>query len=358
LVAVSFLLFDPKLHDQAEVGPPVESRKTVNLALQGVGSHGAFTWGVLDRLLEDERICFDGISATSAGAVNAVVLACGLAAGGREQAKKALGTYWRRLSEMTSTGIFQPSVLDQMSGNFGLDLSPGFMFVDALSHFFSPYELNPIKYNPFKELLDEVVDFDVVRGQKLIKLFLCATNVRTGKVKIFGSEELTASHVVASSCQPIMMHAVEIEGEYYWDGGFMGNPAIFPVIYACEARDIVLVHLTPTERPETPMTATAIYSRMQEVAFNSSLMREMRAVAFVTDLIDSGKMADGKRLLIHAIDGEDVIATLSNSSKLNGNWGFLTHLHKAGRERADRWLAENFDRLGVETTVDMLARYL
>jgi NTE family protein len=355
---VSFLLFDPSLHDQAKTEQQLVPQKTVNLALQGVGSHGAFTWGVLDRLLEDKRICFDGISATSAGAVNAVVLAGGLAAGGREQAKAALRTYWQRLSEMTSTGIFQPSALDQISGNFGLDLSPGFMFVDALSHFFSPYELNPIKYNPFRELLEEVVDFELVRRQKLIKLFLCATNVRTGKVKIFGAEELTADHVVASSCQPIMMHAVEIDGEYYWDGGFMGNPAIFPVIYACEARDIVLVHLTPTERPETPMTATAIYSRMQEVAFNSSVMREMRAIAFVTDLIDSGKMAEGKRMLIHAIDGEDVISTLSNSSKLNGNWGFLTHLHKAGRDRADQWLTANFDRIGVETTVDMLARYL
>ena len=352
------LLFDHRLHDETKINPQIAHQKTVNLALQGVGSHGAFTWGVLDRLLEDERLSFDGISATSAGAVNAVVLAYGLAAGGREQAKSALQNYWRRLSEMTSTGIFQPSVLDQMSGNFGLDLSPGFMFVDALSHFFSPYELNPLRYNPFKDLLEEVVDFALLRRQKLIKLFLGATNVRSGKVKIFSSDELRADHVVASSCQPIMMHAVEIDGEYYWDGGFMGNPAIFPVIYACEARDIVLVHLTPTERPGTPMTATAIYSRMQEVAFNSSLMREMRAVAFVTDLIDSGKMADGKRMLIHAIDGEDVIATLSNSSKLNGNWGFLTYLHKTGRERADQWLKANFDRIGVETTVDMRLRYL
>ena len=352
------LLFDHRLHDETKINPQIAHQKTVNLALQGVGSHGAFTWGVLDRLLEDERLSFDGISATSAGAVNAVVLAYGLAAGGREQAKSALQNYWRRLSEMTSTGIFQPSVLDQMSGNFGLDLSPGFMFVDALSHFFSPYELNPLRYNPFKDLLEEVVDFALLRRQKLIKLFLGATNVHSGKVKIFSSDELRADHVVASSCQPIMMHAVEIDGEYYWDGGFMGNPAIFPVIYACEARDIVLVHLTPTERPGTPMTATAIYSRMQEVAFNSSLMREMRAVAFVTDLIDSGKMADGKRMLIHAIDGEDVIATLSNSSKLNGNWGFLTYLHKTGRERADQWLKANFDRIGVETTVDMRLRYL
>ena len=235
------LLFDHRLHDETKISSQVAHQKTVNLALQGVGSHGAFTWGVLDRLLEDERLSFDGISATSAGAVNAVVLAYGLAAGGREQAKSALQNYWRRLSEMTSTGIFQPTVLDQMSGNFGLDLSPGFMFVDALSHFFSPYELNPLKYNPFKDLLDEVVDFELLRRQKLIKLFLCATNVRSGKVKIFGSEELRSDHVVASSCQPIMMHAVEIDGEYYWDGGFMGNPAIFPVIYACEARDIVLV---------------------------------------------------------------------------------------------------------------------
>jgi NTE family protein len=347
----------PDLAD-ATTTQPTACRKSVNLALQGVGSHGAFTWGVLDRLLEDERLLFDGISATSAGAVNAVVLASGLAAGGRDGAKSALENYWRRLSELTSTGIFQPSLLDQMSGNFGLDLSPGFMFVDALSHFFSPYELNPIHYNPFKDLLDELVDFELLRQQKLTKLFLCATNVRSGKVKIFTSDELRSEHVVASSCQPIMMHAVEIEGEYYWDGGFMGNPAIFPVIYACEARDIVLVHLTPTDRPGIPMTATAIYSRMQEVAFNSSLMREMRAVAFVTDLIDSGRMVDGKRMLIHAIDGEDVIGTLSNSSKLNGNWGFLSYLHKLGRERADEWLTANFDRLGVETTVDMRARYL
>ena len=261
---------------------------------------------------------------------------------------------------MTSTGIFQPSLLDQMSGNFGLDLSPGFMFVDALVAFlFAPHELNPIKYNPFKELLDEVVDFELLRQQKLTRLFLCATNVRSGKVKIFTSDELRSEHVVASSCPADHdARGRNRRGVLFGDGGFMGNPAIFPVIYACEARDILLVHLTPTEQPGIPMTGSAIYSRMQEVAFNSSLMREMRAIAFVTDLIDSGRMADGKRMLIHAIDGEDVIGTLSNSSKLNGNWGFLTYLHKIGRERADEWLKANFDRVGVETTVDMRERYL
>jgi len=341
-----------------QASPPVAGQKAVNLALQGVGSHGAFTWGVLDRLLEEERLAFDGISATSAGAVNAVVLAYGLAVGGREGAKRSLDRYWRRLSGMASASIFQPSFLDKMYGNFGLDYSPGYVFTDTLSQVFSPYQLNPVNYNPFKQLLEEIIDFQVLRRQRAVKLFLCATNVRSGKVKIFPSEELRSDHVVASSCQPLMMHAVEIDGEYYWDGGFMGNPALFPVIYACEARDIVLVRLTPTERLENPTTSRAILSRMQEVTFNSSVMREIRVVAFVSKLIDEGKIIDGKRMLLHAIDGEDVIGDLSNSSKLNGDWDFLQHLHKIGRERADKWLNSNFDRLGVETTIDLQSKYL
>jgi NTE family protein len=340
-----------------QIGPPIGGQKLVNLALQGVGSHGAFTWGVLDRLLEEERLALDGISATSAGAVNAVVLAYGLAVGGREGAQRSLDRYWRRLSEMASASIFQPSLFDKMSGNFGLDHSPGYVFADTLSQVFSPYQLNPLNYNPFKELLEEVIDFEVLRQQAAVKVFLCATNVRSGKVKIFRTEELCSDHVVASSCQPLMMHAVKIDGEYYWDGGFMGNPALFPVIYGCQACDIILVRLTPTERAENPTTSRAILSRMQEVTFNSTVMREMRVVAFVTKLIDDG-MADAKRIFIHAIDGEDVIGALSNSSKLNGDWDYLQHLHKIGRERADVWLSSNFDRLGVETTIDLQSKYL
>ena len=341
-----------------QASPSAAGQKLVNLALQGVGSHGAFTWGVLDRLLEEERLALDGISATSAGAVNAVALAYGLAVGGREGAKRSLDRYWRRLSDMASASVFQPSFLDKMYGNFGLDHSPGYVFVDTLSQIFSPYQLNPQNYNPFKKLLEEVIDFEVLRRQSAVKLFLCATNVRNGKVKIFRSDELRSDHVVASSCQPLMMHAVEIDGEFYWDGGFMGNPALFPVIYACEARDIILVRLTPSERPENPTSSRAILTRMQELTFNSSVMREMRVVAFVTRLIDDGKIVDGKRMLIHAIDGEDVIGTLSNSSKLNGDWDFLQHLYKTGRERADQWLKSNFDRLGVETTIDLQSKYL
>ena len=247
---------------------------------------------------------------------------------------------------------------DKIYGNFGLDHSPGYMFTDTLSKVFSPYQLNPLNYNPFKELLEEVIDFAVLRRQRAVKVFLCATNVRSGKVSIFPSEQLRSDHVVASSCQPLMMQAVEIDGEHYWDGGFMGNPALFPIIYACEARDIILVRLTPTERQENPMTSPAILSRMQEVTFNSSVMREMRVVAFVSQLIDDGKIADGKRVLLHAIDGEDVIGALSNSSKLNGDWDFLRYLHDIGRERAGEWLQSNFHRLGVETTIDLQSKYL
>ncbi len=348
----------PANSSSLESGPPPGGPKLVNLALQGVGSHGAFTWGVLDRLLEEERLALDGISATSAGAVNAVLLAYGLAVGGREGAKKALDRYWRRLSEVATASIFQPSFLDKIYGNFGLDHSPGYLFTDTLSKVFSPYQLNPLNYNPFKELLEEVIDFEVLRRQRAVKVFLCATNVRSGKVSIFPSEQLRSEHVVASSCQPLMMQAVEIDGEHYWDGGFMGNPALFPIIYACAARDIILVHLTPTERPENPTSSPDILSRMQEVTFNSSVMREMRVVAFVSDLIDDGKIVDGKRMLLHAINGEDVIGALSNSSKLNGDWDFLQHLYKTGRERAEEWLKSNFDRLGVETTIDLQSKYL
>jgi NTE family protein len=347
-------------HPQPEelaASKPIAGQKVVNLALQGVGSHGAFTWGVLDRLLEDERLGFEGITATSAGAVNAVVLAQGLASGGREGARAALSQYWQRFAAMAAAGIFRPSPLDKMAGQFGLDYSPAFVLVDSLTQFLSPYLLNPLNFNPLKDLLNEVVDFDLLRRQKLVKLYLCATNVRTGKVKIFSSAEIGADHVLASACQPLMMHAVEIDGEHYWDGGFMGNPAIFPVIYGCEARDVVLVHLTPTERAENPTTPRSILTRMQEVTFNSSLMREMRAVAFFTRLIDEGRIAGVKRMLIHMIDGEDVIGALANSSKMNGDWEFLMHLHGLGRERAEAWLHSNFERLGIDSAVE-LQKYL
>jgi len=341
----------------SEPGGPIGGQKVVNLALQGGGSHGAFTWGVLDRLLEDERLSFDGITATSAGAVNAVVLADGLAAGGRDGARDLLRIFWQKMSEMTTSSIIAPSLVDRMNPNFGLEHSPGYVFIDILSRFMSPYQLNPLDYNPMKDLLNEVVDFERVRRQRTIKLFLSATNVRTGKVKVFNNEEITAEHVLASACLPFMMRAPEIDGEHYWDGGFMGNPAMYPVIYGCEARDIILVHLTPTERSELPTDSRAILNRMQEISFNSSLMREMRAIAFVTKMIDEGGFTGGKRMFIHLIEAEDVIRDLAGSSKMNADWKFLMHLFKIGHERADRWILTNFEHLGVTSTVDLQEKY-
>ena len=209
-----------------------------------------------------------------------------------------------------------------------------------------------------RDLLNAVVDFERVRQQQVVKLFLSATNVRTGKVAVFPNKEITAEHVLASACLPFMMRAPVIDGEAYWDGGFMGNPAIFPVIYGCESADVLLVHLTPTERAELPTNSRAILNRMQEISFNSSLMREMRAIAFVTQMIDDGKLTGGKRMFIHLIEAEDIIRELAGSSKMNADWKFLMHLFEIGRDRADKWIAANYDRIGAETTVDLKARYL
>ena len=347
----------PKSAD-IQASTPMVGEKMINLALQGGGSHGAFTWGVLDRLLEDERIAFDGITATSAGGVNAVLLADGLAAGGREGARQIMLKFWKKMSDTTSASIIAPSFLDKLNPNFGLENSPGYVMVDIISRFMSPYQLNPMDANPMRDLLDEVVNFERVRQQRVVKLFLSATNVRTGKVAVFPNKEITAEHVLASACLPFMMRAPVIDGEAYWDGGFMGNPAIFPVIYGCDSADVLLVHLTPTERVELPTNSRAILNRMQEISFNSSLMREMRAVAFVTQMIDDGKLTGGKRMFIHLIEAEDIIRELSGSSKMNAEWRFLMHLFEIGRDRADKWIAANYDRIGAETTVDLKARYL
>jgi NTE family protein len=335
----------------------VTGQKVVNLALQGGGSHGAFTWGVLDRLLEEERLAFDGITGTSAGAVNAVVLADGLAAGGREGARNALRLYWKKVSDVSSRGIFKPSAIDKANSDFGLDHSPGFLFMESLTYFASPYQMNPFNYNPIKDLLAGAIDFERVRRQTAVKLFICATNLQTAKVKIFSGKAIGVEQVLASACLPMMMHAVEVDGEFYWDGSYAGNPAIFPLVYDCEARDIILVHITPAERPGVPTTSLEIMNRMQEISFNTALIREMRAVAFVNRRIEEGKMAEGKRMLVHLIEAEDLIREFSWSSRLNGDWNFLTHLYEMGRARADDWLKTNFDRLGKESTVDLEDKY-
>lgn len=334
--------------------------KTVNLALQGGGAHGAFAWGVLDRLLEDGRLAFEGVSATSAGAMNATVLAYGLAEGGREGARKALANFWRRVSHAAILSPLQPSLIDRMLHNHSLSMSPAFAALDIMTRMFSPYELNTFNFNPLRKVLEGSVDFERLRANAKTKLYLCATNVRTGKVKVFENKDITVDAVMASACLPFIFKAVEIDGEAYWDGGYMGNPAIFPLIYGCESRDVVVVHINPLMRDEVPKTAQSILNRINEISFNSSLVREMRAIAFVTKLVDERKLEELglKRMLVHAIESETFMRELGVISKLNADWEFLTHLRDVGRKSAEAWLDTHFSKVNRESTVDISSVYL
>lgn len=336
--------------------------KDVNLALQGGGAHGAFAWGVLDCLLEDGRIGFEAISATSAGAMNAAVCAHGMLDGGPEGAREALHRFWKSISEASKKySPIKPNWWNQISGKHSLDDSPSYMFFDMLSRLFSPYELNPFNFNPLKNVLEETVDFERLRAAKdAIQLHICATNVETGKVRIFRNQELTPDAVLASACLPFLFQSVEIDGEFFWDGGYIGNPAIFPLIYDSASRDVVIVHINPIERKGCPKTAAEIMNRLNEVSFNSSLMREMRAIAFVSHLIDSGKVKEGemKRMLIHSIRADEFMADLGVSSKLNSDWTFLTHLCDMGRQTAQGWLEEHFAKVGRESSVDIKHEFL
>jgi NTE family protein len=321
--------------------PAIAEVKHINLALQGGGAHGAFTWGVLDRLLEEPRIAVEGVSATSSGAMNAVVMAHGLTIGGREAAREALQDFWQRVARVAAP--------------FG-----ALQLFELVSRFLSPYQLNPFNYNPLRHLIGRAVDFERLRQGSAIKLFLSATNVRTGKLKVFTDKEITADCVLASACLPSLYQAVEVDGEHYWDGGYMGNPVLFPLIYSCQSHDILVVHANAMERPDVPTTARDIMNRVNEISFNSSLMREMRAVAFVTKLIDDGKFGQGdtKRMFIHSVCANDVMCGLGMASKLNADGEFLRHLHALGRGQAQAWIDRHFDDLGARSTVDIQAAYL
>lgn len=343
-------------------GPGFSDRpRTINLALQGGGAHGAFTWGVLDRLLDETDLAFEGLSATSAGAMNAAVFAYGLAVDGREGARKALAAYWKRVSDAARSGPLQPSPIDRMLGDHKLAWSPVFSLMGFVTRVLSPYQFNPSDYNPLRELVEQSIDFDVLRRPDCpVKLFLSATNVRTGKVKVFAGEEISLSAVMASACLPTMFHAVEIDGEAYWDGGYMGNPTLFPLIYNCKSTDIVVVHINPLFRKDVPRTADDILNRINELSFNSSLMREMRAVSFVTGLVTQKRIVGEElpHVLIHSIADDEFMAALSSASKNNADWDFLIYLRDQGRKCAGDWLAKYFAKLGVESTVDIDGTYL
>ncbi|MEM6676410.1 MAG: patatin-like phospholipase family protein [Pseudomonadota bacterium] len=328
--------------------------KSVNLALQGGGSHGAFTWGVLDRIFEEDRIWIEAISGTSAGAMNAVVAAQGMYDGQAEGARQALHTYWAAVSAAGRASPIKRSPLDMLVGNWSLDTSPTYLFFDLMSRIASPYETNPLDLNPLRDLLDEHVDFEKVRACGDMGLYLSATNVETGRVRVFKREEITRDAVLASACLPFMFKAVEIDGEHYWDGGFMGNPVLFPFIDESPTDDIVIVQINPVLREGVPKTAREILNRVNEITFNSSLLRELRAIDFVRRLKETDHLPEGYReMRVHIIEARKRMRPLGASSKLNSEWAFLRHLFEIGREAADRWLQKNFDEIGHRSTLDV-----
>jgi NTE family protein len=332
--------------------------KAVNLALQGGGAHGAFTWGVLDRLIQDERLTFDGISGTSAGAMNAVVLASGFEKGGREGAREALQKFWRAVSRDGRMNPIQRSLMDRFLGNWSLDQNPAFIAFDVATRFLSPYDFNPFNINPLRELLEKEVDFEAVRGCKRLKLFISATNVRTGKARIFKTAEITPDAVMASACLPFLFQAVEIDGTPYWDGGYVGNPPLYPFFRATGTDDVILVQTNPVLREETPQTAREILNRINEITFNASLLSEFRAIGFVRRLIEGGIIRrftgkSGQRsLLLHRIAGTGELTDLTSSSKFNTEWSFFLHLRDIGRAAAEAFLKKNFVAIGKRATLD------
>ncbi len=325
----------------------------VDLALQGGGSHGAFTWGVLDRLLEEPWLKIEAISGTSAGAMNAAVLADGWTSGGAEGARSALDNYWQRVSQAASFSPLQRSPLDVMMGRWALDTSPAYLAMDLMSRVLSPYDLNPLGLNPLRGILSESIDFSRLPSSP-IKLFVTATNVRTGRGRIFRNAEITADVLLASACLPTLFQAIEIDGEHYWDGGYAGNPTITPLIRESDAIDTILVQINPRERSEPPRTASDILNRLNEISFNSPLMKELRMIAVLRQVADpgNGEGARWARMRTHRIL-TDMLADLGASSKLNAEWAFVSMLMEQGRKSADGFLAAHGNDVGVRSTADL-----
>lgn len=325
----------------------------VDLALQGGGAHGAFTWGVLDRLLEEPWLTFDGISGTSAGAMNAAVMASGHARGGAEGARAALEDFWKRVSESARFSPLQRGPLEMLTGQWTLDYSPMYLATEAASRLFSPYDLNPLGHHPLRPILADVVDFDALAASP-IKLFITATNVRTGRGRIFRNAEITPDALLASGCLPTMFQAVEIDGEFYWDGGYSGNPTITPLVRECASHDTILVQINPIVRAEVPRSARDIINRLNEVSFNAPLLKELRMMALLTRTADpgQGEGAMWANMRIHRI-ATDRVTELGASSKLITEWRFLTALRDEGRRTAGLFLDAHGADLGRRSTLDL-----
>jgi NTE family protein len=325
----------------------------VDLALQGGGSHGAFTWGVLDRLIEEPWLRIEAISGTSAGAMNAALLADGWMQGGAEGARGTLEAYWRRVSGAAAFSPLQRSPLDRLMGRWTLDMSPAYVVMDLIARTLSPYDLNPLGLNPLRKVLAESIDFDRL-ARAPIKLFITATNVRTGRGRIFRNAEITADVLLASACLPTMFQAIAIDGEHYWDGGYAGNPTLTPLVRESNAHDTILVQINPRERPGPPRTASDILNRLNEISFNSPLMKELRMIALLRHVADPGT-GEGARwagMRTHRIMS-DKLADFGASSKLNAEWEFVSLLKDEGRKSADAFLAAHGEDIGKHSTADI-----
>jgi NTE family protein len=331
-------------------------KKRVCIALQGGGAHGALTWGVLDRLLEEEAIVAEAMCGTSAGAVNAVVCAYGLHIGGPQKAKELMEQLWQKIS-LGGSFLFKPGIFDQAYSNGDIYNSPGYMMFNAITQFMSPYNFNPLNYNPLRDILNELIDFEELHLYNKKKLFICATNVKTNRAKIFTNKEITVDSVLASACLPFLFQAVEIDGEYYWDGGYMGNPPISPLITNTNIRDIVLIKINSININSVPTTARDIADRVNEISFNSSLINEMKLIHYRNELIRNGilKTDDNtnREIYVHTISGYEALSQLSQSSKMNISWEFLSSLKEKGRQIAEKWIKTDYNQVGLKSTFDV-----
>jgi NTE family protein len=339
-------------------GRPRNGRvKPVNLALQGGGAHGAFTWGVLDQLLDDGRVEIEGVSGTSAGAVNAVMLADGLSRGGADEARQRLADFWRAASVDGHLPGLQRAVVERLFPFVPRD-NPWF---GAMSRMLSPYDLNPLNINPLKELVERFVDFAALRGDRGLELFISATNVRTGEPRVFTRPEITPEVVMASAALPLLFHAVEIDGVSYWDGGYSGNPAVIPFLRATATEDVLIVQINPHERRKVPTRTREIMSRVNEINFNASLLSELRGVAFVNRLIDEGRLPRGlrqgefRRLKLHRIVMPELGEAFGARSTLKTDYDYFDTLRKLGQRATRRFLDAHFSDIGRRSTIDMAA---
>ena len=331
------------------------------LALQGGGAHGAYTWGVLDRLLE-AGVPIEGISGTSAGAMNAVALAEGWTTGGADGARAALDRFWTAVGDSVP---FHLELLHNLNPSGDGSLPSPMNMLLGIARVFSPYQLNPFDLNPLRDVVRAQFDFERIRRTCPLKLFIAATAVRTGKVRLFRTAELGEAAVLASACLPTLHHAVEIDGEHYWDGGFTANPAIYPLLYECTAPDILMVLLNPLQRDDAPRSAEDISARSMELGFSTTFLREMRMIAHARQYIaeTAGWMPLGRleRKLVgqrfHLIEARE-LAEAGSASKLNAASGFLTELHTLGRSRADEWLRKQYRHVGRKETVDVARLFL